>query len=47
MPKLRFASPSEMEETVQKSSKRIDDVSPMAIKLVIETESARGKNEIL
>ncbi len=43
--KLRFASPSEMEETVQKSSKLVGDVSPMAIKLVIETESARGKSK--
>ena len=43
--KLRFADPIEMEETIQKSASLVEDVNPMAIKLVIETESARGKGK--
>ena len=43
--RLRFADPIEMEETIQKSATLVEDVNPMAIKLVIETESARGKGK--
>ncbi len=43
--RLRFADPIEMEETIQKSASLVEDVNPMAIKLVIETESARGKGK--